>query len=295
MFMEVKTGRIRPMHPRALLQSSASKSWSGYFIEEHSPLETSLANIHLTSSAVHLVLDSHTDIEWAGGGHSISRRLTPGQISILPANQPYSVKLRSSGGNVMVFLEQKLLSSAAAEQGMFNEVEPVWTHGVEDHLVRELVLGLRVEMQRPDSTHPGYSRSLAATLAARLVRHYATDHSQTAEQPGGLAIPILRATIQFIEEHLAEDLPIERLAAQANLSTAHFARMFKQTTGRPPHQYVLDHRLALARQLLAKKSATLAEVAAQAGFCDQGHLTRCFRQYLGTTPGAYAKNIASLG
>ena len=55
-----------------------------------------------------------------------ARRPRPGQISILPANQPYSVGVCAAGGSVVVSLEQKLLSYAAAEQGVFGNVEPVW-------------------------------------------------------------------------------------------------------------------------------------------------------------------------
>lgn len=191
----------------------------------------------------------------------------------------------------MLSLEPQLLACAAAEQGIFGDLEPVWAHGIDDALLRELVLELRAEACRAEGHNAGYARALAAALAARIVRRYATDRLRVPERPGGLTVPALRAVVRFIQEHDGEDISLARLAATANLSACHFARMFKQSTGMPPHQYVLRCRVARAQRILKSQAASLAEVAALAGFCDQGHMTRSFRQFLGLTPGAYAKGI----
>ena len=291
MLLELNTGRTRPLRRHAPLCSSAAQPWDGFLIEEYPPAAWASMNVSLLNSAIYLMLDDPADLEWRGDGRSVSMRVAPGRISILPANHPYSVRLRAAGGTVVVSLEPKLLLCAAAEQGAFGDIEPVWAHGIDDALLRELVLELRTEARHAGRHNAGYARALASALAARIVRRYATDRLRIPERPGGLTVPALRAAIQFIQEHPDEDISIERLASRANLSSCHFARMFKQSTGMPPHQFVLRCRIARAKQLLMNKSASLAEVAALAGFCDQGHMTRGFRRFVGLTPGAYSESL----
>ena len=174
-----------------------------------------------------------------------------------------------------------------------DEVAPVWVHGVHDPLARELALALRAEARLSGRANLSYAQTVAATLAAHVVRHYSTNCAAELERAGGLTGFRLRQTIQFIAENLSEDLSIPRLAEVAKLSACHFARMFKESTGMSPHRYVLKSRISRAKQLLFENAMELAEIAQQTGFCDQGHLTRVFRQFLGTTPGAIAAKVSA--
>lgn len=289
MLLEMATGRIRPMRRTAPLWSSAPRGGDGFLVEEHEAADSRSSNVALLESVVFLPLDAGLQLDWQSGRQSVSKRIAAGRISILPANHPYSVRLRAAGHSVVVSLADKLLTLAAADQGMFHEVHPVWVHGVEDALLRELVMSLRGELRTGADSNGRYAQTLAATLAAHIVRRYSTDRLQLPEGVGGLSAPALRRVIQHIHEHLDEELPLDRLAAQAGLSTCHFARLFKTTTGLAPHRYVLNCRITRAKQLLAQGRHGLAEVALAAGFCDQGHLTRCFRRAVGTTPAAFVR------
>lgn len=290
MLMDLGTGQTRPMRPAAPVVSSASKVWDGFFLEEFDSMASESRNVSLLDSAVFLQLEGCATLEWQGGGRSVSKKVSPGQISILPANHPYTAKLRAAGGSVVVSLEQKLLACAAATQGALGIVEPFWVHGVDDALARELVLALRVEA-RAERSNARYAEALASTLAAHVVSRYSVDRLRVPDRPDGLSGAALRRTVRFIQENLSQDLSIQRLAGVAGLSDFHFARMFKRSTGVSPHQYLLTCRIARAKELMLDPSLNLAEVALRAGFCDQGHLTRAFRRYVGTTPGNFARHI----
>ena len=71
------------------------------------------------------------------------------------------------------------------------------------------------------------------------------------------------------------------------LSEYHFARMFRQSFGLPPHQYLLARRLACARDLLRGGVLPLGEVALMCGFSSASHFNQRFRQAMGATPGEY--------
>lgn len=92
---------------------------------------------------------------------------------------------------------------------------------------------------------------------------------------------------EFVDAHLADDLSLAEIAAAAELSPFHFARVFKRETGAPPHRYLMERRVARARELLAGTTMDLAEVALACGFAGQSHFTTAFKRHTGLTPGAW--------
>lgn len=113
----------------------------------------------------------------------------------------------------------------------------------------------------------------------------------TGQSPGevtsGLSPCKLRRTIAYITDHLEQDLSLVTLATVGEMSPAHFARLFKQATGLPPHQYVLMCRMERAKQLLAETDLPLIEIALQVGCADQSHFSALFRAHVTLTPKAY--------
>lgn len=103
---------------------------------------------------------------------------------------------------------------------------------------------------------------------------------------GGLAAHKLRRVIEFIQANLDQPLLLKDLAAQADLSEYHFARMFKQSQGLAPHQYVLLTRLREAERLLHTTQLPLVDIALACGFSSSSHLAHRFRQVKGVRPSA---------
>src|SRR5262249_21728024 len=96
----------------------------------------------------------------------------------------------------------------------------------------------------------------------------------------------LRAVVEYIEEHLDASPTLEQMAAIARISPNYFAWQFKRATGLPPHQYVIARRVERAKLLLETRSDfSLAEVAAQAGFCDQTKFSNHCKRLTGATRG----------
>jgi len=83
-----------------------------------------------------------------------------------------------------------------------------------------------------------------------------------------------------------EDWPVERLASVSNVSSAHFARSFKQAFGIPPHRYLLTRRIERAKTLLRDTDLSITEIAFQTGWASLGTFGRIFRDITGENPGA---------
>jgi len=94
----------------------------------------------------------------------------------------------------------------------------------------------------------------------------------------------LRLLDEFIDAGLNGPLGIQSMARLLELSEGYFTRAFKQATGKSPHSYLIDRRLARARALMRDSKASLADIALACGFNSQAHMTSAFKQRLGVSP-----------
>ena len=119
--------------------------------------------------------------------------------------------------------------------------------------------------------------ALEACAAARLVMEPGRAEAWMTPQR-------LRRIDELIEARLEAKLTVQDLAEALGLSTGFFARAFKRATGRAPHDYIIDRRIARARLLLRDRARGLAAVALASGFASHAHMTATFRTRLGISP-----------
>jgi AraC family transcriptional regulator len=165
--------------------------------------------------------------------------------------------------------------------------------GFQDPLLAHLALSLQNELQHSTtgSLVALYAETAAQMLSTHLLRHYTTTEAPIHEYTGKLSSHQLRRLTSFIQDHLDQDLSLEMLAQQVGFSPYHFARLFHQTTGETPHQFVLRQRLVEAARLLKETNWPIAQVASAIGIPNQSHFTQAFKQYLGITPRAYRQEL----
>jgi len=107
------------------------------------------------------------------------------------------------------------------------------------------------------------------------------------ENVGSLPSCRLRRVTEYIQQNLDKDLTLAELAAVVYMSPYHFARLFKYSTGVPPHRFVVGQRIAHARASLATPELSIAQISRRVGFRTASHFATVFRHALGITPGAY--------
>jgi AraC-like DNA-binding protein len=158
---------------------------------------------------------------------------------------------------------------------------------IHDSLHRHIALVLQAESEAEGVAGHLYVQSLADALVVHFLRRYAASQLSLGEVSGGLPPYKLQRTTVYIKTHLEEKLSLATLAAVAQMSSTHFAHLFKHATGLTPHQYVSLCRIEHARRLLAETDLALIEVGAQVGCTDQSHFTALFRRHVSMTPQAY--------
>jgi AraC-like DNA-binding protein len=155
---------------------------------------------------------------------------------------------------------------------------------------RQLAALLAAELDRPGPHSKLYAESIALALTVQLVRNHGTDPVNLAQIRGGLAPWQLRRVFDHLEENLANVVSLSELAAIVDLSTAHFSRQFKTSTGSSPHRYQVALRIERAKKMLLHGNLALKEVALSCGFFDQCHLSKTFRRLVGLSPGAWQRS-----
>lgn len=135
--------------------------------------------------------------------------------------------------------------------------------------------------------------TLAIETASLLLQEYSTSSAGAKGVPrGGLTHHRARRVIEYVEANLGRAVTVQELADIAELSTYHFVRVFKNTLGLTPYQYVLERRVERAKELLRGKTAILAEVGLSTGFGSQSHFTDAFHRTVGATPAEFQRLVA---
>src|SRR5689334_9565334 len=129
-------------------------------------------------------------------------------------------------------------------------------------------------------------RALAAAQVNSPVRHASPQVFR-----GGLSPSRLRRVTELVHAKIDDELTLEQMANEANLSAAHFSQMFRKSTGQSPHQFVLRQRVQRAKELLRKAEARVLDVAVACGFKTQQHFARVFRQICGSSPTQYRREV----
>jgi AraC family transcriptional regulator len=162
----------------------------------------------------------------------------------------------------------------------------------EDAALADTALKLMRLIEQAGPESGPYFGALGIVLAHELVRLNAGAASVEARVRGGLASWQRRAVTRYIEDHLAEPIPLAALAQLARLSPHYFCRVFKQSFGMPPHRYHNSRRIEHAKTLLAKPKSSVTNIGSSVGFSETSSFSAAFRKTTGFTPSAYRRAVA---
>src|SRR5262249_7936490 len=110
---------------------------------------------------------------------------------------------------------------------------------------------------------------------------------------GGLGAGRLRRIKELVHAKMEDDLSLAEMAQSVGLSTAHFARMFRRSTGETPHQFVTRQRLERAKTMLPAPDTRVLDVAVACGFKTQQHFAQVFRDFCRVSPTEYRQDFLS--
>jgi len=95
----------------------------------------------------------------------------------------------------------------------------------------------------------------------------------------------------LVHAKIEEELTLHEMTQCAGLSTSHFLEMFRKSTGKSPHQFVLRQRVERAKEMLREADMRVLDVAVACGFKTQQHFARVFRRMYGASPTEYRYDV----
>jgi AraC family transcriptional regulator len=290
--------RVEETHGRALragneiISQSTDVGWRSLYAAKfrEAPLLVSEPAVGHPSLIYHLARP--TQVSRKLGGERAERSLIgPGRFCVTPGDASAHWQHSGNPEILQLYLRKSVYERAAEEMFGFSPTL-VPRFAIVDPLLEQLAIAV-LEALRDGSAD---DRLYIETIAQLIGVHLARAHSCRARAPqntqalGGLSRARVRRLLDYIEQHLGEDLSLEALAAEVSLSPLYLVRAFRSAVGRSPHQYVVARRVEHARRLLTTTTLPIAEISLATGFSSQSHLTNWFRRLVGVSPAAYRKH-----
>ena len=179
----------------------------------------------------------------------------------------------------------------AASDGAYGEVELRAQRKFADARLGALVAAAQAEMAAGFPSGRLFLDSIEQAMAVALVNGHAVRHRPVQIYKGGLGSARLRRIRELVDAKIEDDLSLDEMAQSVGLSTAHFARMFRKSTGETPHQFVLRQRIERAKAMLRAPDGRVLDVAVACGFKTQQHFAQVFRGVCGVNPTEYRQDF----
>jgi AraC family transcriptional regulator len=283
-----------------LFLSSEDIGWDGLVVQAyHEPHElegwitTSEPDISLIMFAGGPMLMGQRSLD----GDWREMRMEQGDLALRPGGgAAYEMRWKGLSNEPMqtlhVQLDKDLVLRTAHELAGSNpnQLAIVGRAGFQDPLLAQVGFALWRELEQGAPAGKLYAQTAAQMLAVHLLRNYSSPVIDVREYTQKLTQQQIKRVTDFVLQHLSQELSLEALARQIGFSAYHFARLFRETTGETPHQFVMRQRIKRAQHLLKWSHESLAQIALESGFANQSHLTQVFRRHLGLTPRAYRQD-----
>jgi AraC family transcriptional regulator len=272
-----------PLPPPLL--SSSFRYWNDIAVELHHfrkvdvviPVREHLLGVHLCGSV---------NLLQSRGGRTHVRRVRAGETTITSAGAPK--RFQHGGDNVVILvrLAPAFVHGLAGEEYAQDpsRFEVLDNPGTPDPtllaLGNALLAGLGLE------GFPARMRvdSLKVQLATHLLRHYCTAPPASSRPLPRLSPHRLQRALDYIDSNLREDISLAQVAQALAMSPSHFAHAFRQTTGIPPHRFVLGRRIEHAKSLLRETDLPITEIAHRIGCANPSHFSMMFHRTTGQSP-----------
>jgi AraC-like DNA-binding protein len=163
---------------------------------------------------------------------------------------------------------------------------------IDDATISSLGRAVLPALSRPDQASQLFVDQVLLALGIHVAQTYGGMRSLVPPIRGGLAAWQVNRAKEILSANLDGRVPLKEVAKECRLSVSHFSRAFHRTMGAAPHNWLLTHRIEVAKEKLRDGRSSLLDVALACGFADQSHLTRVFTRIVGVSPGAWRRALA---
>src|SRR5947209_13461596 len=256
--------------------NSHERRWRGFYAEETTLPPSELPAVEPLYAAIGMVMSPDpVRWTWKEDGRERVALFRQGNISTIPGSGMPEQRWSEPITFFTVTFEQEFLNVAAGPE-IKREVDmKLCPHG-QDDTVAHLLWALHNDVKAGLPGGRIVREAVGSALAAAVVEKFSTNRFNVHALPKGLDKRNLKQVLEYMREHLYDDLGVTELAKVALTSPYHFCRQFKASTGQSVHQYVLEQRIERAKYLLLHSDLSVAEIAFRSGLPNQSHFATVF-------------------
>jgi AraC family transcriptional regulator len=211
-------------------------------------------------------------------------RYGPHDLALCAAHSEKWVRWLAPMEMLMVTLPQQMLLSAAYEMNQPRGTDLAGTPQFADPRVLHLMKALEAESDFAFRSGRLYLDSVLQALAVLLLQSRSTMPRLFRPHRGGLAPTRLKRVLEYVDSNLDQEISLTNLAEAAGLSAAHLCTAFRHSTGKSPHQFLMQARIERAKDLLRRPGLRVIDAAIASGFKNPQHFARVFRSAFHLTP-----------
>ena len=288
----VREGRTEPLlvhcersHP---VGSRFTVQWGGIALEKYKLPSIFVPRHEHPEHFLHVVLSGIVKYEVNTRGQNLRFTSQPGTIFLLPRGTVDEINWRGPSQGIVVSIHPRLLTNLLDETAHEADVELTerrWD--LIDRHISSLLVEMAADLEDGSPAGPIYGESLANALGVYLLKRYAVRPLTPVAYKGGLPGYRLQRVLEYIAASLDGNISLAQLSAIVGMSPHYFSELFKQSTGRTPHAYVLLQRIERAKQRLCDPKFSIIDAGLDAGFENPSHFARVFRRLVGTTPSRF--------
>jgi AraC-like DNA-binding protein len=227
---------------------------------------------------------------WVDGNYTRLHGVSPGDTFVFDLSTNPNGNLNPPYDFLRFYLPTAALDQLACRRGLRRVGRLRTTSlGILDPVMHGLALSILPMFQEPSTATALLVETIALAFHAHVIHRYGGGLGSETSASTGLAPWQLRRACTFIDADLCGNPSISDLARECRLSTSHFARAFRQSTGMAPHLWIIKRRVERAKELLLEGELDLVQIALTCGFSDQSHFTRNFGRSEGHSPGRWRR------
>jgi len=280
---------LAPQLPGTIKVSSMDTRWSGFPLEVHRlPARGESPPYAYPHSTAFLYTSGETTAVIAPRGQA-AKRVTRSTGMLNLRRRGWAVgAFEWKGYSELELLAVQLCPSAVAALGVGNvaeELNTVSEDGFVDRQLAALMIAMQMEVEGGCPSGAMYSESLSLSLAMYAAARYSGRRGTvSARRPKALSSSQLARVSEYVKANIGRNLRLFDLAALLDVSPHHFAMLFRNAAGMPPHQYVICERIRMARALLKDGRDSISDIAIRLGFSSHSHFCETFKRHTGQTP-----------
>ena len=263
--------------------SLASISFNGFTLKRYTRAVANSSRRPLAGHTLQFNLGPPAPFSWRSHDAWISEYCSTGSVvALLSAGETETLQWDGKYHGFDIAFEPSFIDNLLEKENFrFRQLR-----NISDSFLTDIAMKLCEYTFGNSTTQQVHAQSLGVACAIHLATTYSCDDKKIYAPKGKLSASQLKNVVEYVRAKIQEVVTLEELAASTHLSIFHFSRLFRNTLGVSPYQFVLRMKIDHSKKMIRRRDP-IGEIAYTLGFTDSAHFCNAFKKYTGLSPLQY--------